>query len=304
MLETVGERTPFATSRRHERRKSLVAAGSEDHPVAGGTHRHGRHRRARPGRPQRSVPATYPAPNERLIGRAMRLIRTPSRPRTCSPPGAGTDLIVPLANGEPVTLLDAHRGQAADGSTGVRVHQMHALHDRPYLHGAFGDRLRHVSYFLSHVTRPCFRAGTIDLVPNNFSEMRDDPRASARTDPLVLAAASPPDRHGYFSLGLNADYVAVVHRPGPLLPRGQPADAAHVRAQPGPHQPGRRLVGGGPPAGRGAPGRRSTTDDRDRRLRRRADPRRRHDPGRHRLDPQRHPVGARRTTATSASTPS
>ncbi len=27
-------------------------------------------------------------------------------------------------------------------------------------------------------------------------------------DPLVLAAASPPDRHGYFSLGLNADYVA------------------------------------------------------------------------------------------------
>ena len=85
---------------------------------------------------------------------------------------------------------------------------MHALHDRPYLHGAFGDRLRHVSYFLSHVTRPCFRAGTVDLVPNNFSEMRDDPAGSARTDPLVLAAASPPDRHGYFSLGLNADYVA------------------------------------------------------------------------------------------------
>ena len=30
----------------------------------------------------------------------------------------------------------------------------------------------------------------------------------ATTDPLVLAAASPPDRHGYFSLGVNADYVA------------------------------------------------------------------------------------------------
>ena len=24
----------------------------------------------------------------------------------------------------------------------------------------------------------------------------------------MLAAASPPDRHGYFSLGLNADYVS------------------------------------------------------------------------------------------------
>jgi acyl-CoA hydrolase len=30
----------------------------------------------------------------------------------------------------------------------------------------------------------------------------------ATKDPLVLAAASPPDRHGYFSLGLNADYVS------------------------------------------------------------------------------------------------
>ena len=37
--------------------------------------------------------------------------------------------------------------------------------------------------------------------------MRDDP-ARRTTDPLVLAAASPLDRHGYFSLGVNADYVA------------------------------------------------------------------------------------------------
>ena len=120
--------------------------------------------------------------------------------------GPGADLIVPLANGEPVALLDAIEAHG-DELEGVRVHQMHALHDRRYLHGAFGDRLRHVSYFLSHVTRPCFRDGTIDLVPNNFSEMRAI-LAERTCDPLVIAAASPPDRHGYFSLGLNADYVS------------------------------------------------------------------------------------------------
>ena len=120
--------------------------------------------------------------------------------------GSGADLIVPLANGEPVTVLDAVEA-AADGLDGVRVHQMHALHDRRYLHGAFGDRLRHLSYFLSEITRPCFRAGTIDLVPNNFSEMRAI-LAARTSDPLILAAVSPPDRHGYFSLGLNADYVS------------------------------------------------------------------------------------------------
>jgi acyl-CoA hydrolase len=118
----------------------------------------------------------------------------------------GQDIIVPLANGEPVTVIDAIEAHA-EQLVGVRIHQMHALHDRPYLHGAYGDRLRHVSYFLSHVTRPCFAAGTVDLVPNNFSEMRAL-LAEATTDPLVIASASPPDRHGYFSLGLNADYVA------------------------------------------------------------------------------------------------
>ena len=120
--------------------------------------------------------------------------------------GPGADLIVPLANGEPVTLLDTIESHG-DELDGVRVHQMHAVHDRPYLHGAFGDRLRHVSYFLSHVTRPCFQAGTIDLVPNNFSEMWAI-LAERTVDPLVIASASPPDRHGYFSLGLSADYVS------------------------------------------------------------------------------------------------
>ena len=116
------------------------------------------------------------------------------------------DVIVPMANGEPVTLLDTLE-QHAGGLEGVRVHQMHALRDRPYLAGAYGDRLRHVSYFLSPVTRPHYWAGTVDLVPANFSEM---PLLLQRFTgcSIVLAAVSPPDRHGHYSLGTNADYVA------------------------------------------------------------------------------------------------
>jgi acyl-CoA hydrolase len=120
--------------------------------------------------------------------------------------GPGADLVVPIANGEPVALLDALE-RNADRLHGVRVHQMHALRDRPYLHAAYGDRLRHVSYFLSHVTRPRFAAGELDLVPNHFSEVYPLLRHRCN-DPLVIAAVSPPDRHGYFSLGTGADYVA------------------------------------------------------------------------------------------------
>lgn len=120
--------------------------------------------------------------------------------------GPGADVIVPLACGEPPTLIEA-LDRHHERLERVRVHQMHALYDHPYLHGAAGDHLRHVSYFLSPVTRPAYWDGTVDLVPANFSEMprtlRDHTRCS-----VVLAAASPPDKHGYFSLGTNADYVA------------------------------------------------------------------------------------------------
>ena len=118
----------------------------------------------------------------------------------------GTDIVVPLANGEAVSLvaaLDEH----ADRLTDVTIHQMHALHDHPYIHGARRPNLDHRSYFLSAITRPAFAEGGCDLVPAHFSEVPVLLRERAER-PVVLAAASRPDRHGYFSLGTNADYVA------------------------------------------------------------------------------------------------
>jgi acyl-CoA hydrolase len=118
----------------------------------------------------------------------------------------GTSLIVPIANGEPVGVLDAIE-TAAERLESVTVHQMHCLLDRPYLHGVHAGRLDHVSYFLSDVTRPRFLDRSIDLVPAHFSEV---PALIARRPgpKLIVAACSMPDRHGYVSLGTNADYVA------------------------------------------------------------------------------------------------
>ena len=118
----------------------------------------------------------------------------------------GTNIVVPLANGEPVTIIEA-LDAAADSLRDVRVHQMHAQHDHAYLHRPGRGRLDHVSYFLSDVTRSAFHAGTIDFVPANFSEL---PVLLRRLDgpTLVVASVSPPDAHGYFTLGTNADYTA------------------------------------------------------------------------------------------------
>src|SRR5262245_64265621 len=106
----------------------------------------------------------------------------------------GTDLIVEVANGEPVTVLDAIES-AAGQLERVTVHQALAVHDRRYHAGVFGDRLHHVSYFLTAKLREHFGRGTIDLMPNDLSRMPGLLRERTQ-DPLLLASVSPPDRHG------------------------------------------------------------------------------------------------------------
>ena len=119
------------------------------------------------------------------------------------PPGA--DAIVGLGNGEPVTVIDAIEA-SAEQLRDVRLHQMLPLRDRRYINGEVPN-LRHVSWFLSPHDRDAFHAGHCDLIPNNFSEVPALMRATTKRT-IALAAAAPPDRHGYFSLGPHAEYVA------------------------------------------------------------------------------------------------
>lgn len=121
--------------------------------------------------------------------------------------GDGADLIVGAANGEPVTVLDALEAESGRLS-GVTLHQMLALRKRRYMHGDF-DGMRHVSWFLSPANRGAFHEGACELVPNNFSDVPHLMRRSTRRS-LALAASSPPDRHGYFSLGADAEYLAAM----------------------------------------------------------------------------------------------
>src|SRR5215216_5248924 len=126
----------------------------------------------------------------------------------------GADIIVGMFNSEPLTVIDAIEANA-ERLSGVRIHQMLPVRERPYMHGAFPS-LRHVSWFLSPANREAFHEDTCDLVPNNFSEVPALMRRTTKCS-LVLAAVSPPDRHGYFSLGTHADYVAALIGEAPFF---------------------------------------------------------------------------------------
>ncbi len=116
-------------------------------------------------------------------------------------------MIVGVGNGEPKTVVDAIEANA-DRVQEVRLHQMLPFRDRDHFSGKVKG-LRHVSWFLSPHDKDAFHRGECDLVPNNFSEV---PALMRRTliEPLAIAAAAPPDAHGWFSLGTHAEYTAAM----------------------------------------------------------------------------------------------
>ncbi|MFM9377073.1 acetyl-CoA hydrolase/transferase family protein [Gordonia sp. VNK21] len=142
-------------------------------------------------------------------------------------------LISPIFVGTPESLIDALE-DGHERLSGVRVHSMGEYRERAYIRGEFGDRLRHVDYYLAGGTREAFRRGQCDLVPNHFSEM---PRLLRRlpNPKTVIAGASLPDARGYFSLGTNADYCAALIGEVPFfleanhrMPRTHGENAIHI----------------------------------------------------------------------------
>lgn len=117
----------------------------------------------------------------------------------------GADIIIPIANGEPIHLLDLLE-EHADQLQGVKIHQMLALHNRPYIEGAY-EGLKHVSYFLSGATRKVYQQAKMELVPNNFHEV---PRMLQKVTKMsmMMTVVSPMDEHGFFTMGTQADYVS------------------------------------------------------------------------------------------------
>lgn len=117
----------------------------------------------------------------------------------------GADIIVPIANGEPIRLLDILE-ENVEKLEGVKIHQLLALRSRRYIQGEF-EQLKHVSYFLSGATRKVYQQAKMELVPNNFHEV---PRLLKKTTKMsmIMTVASPMDEHGYFTFGTQADYIS------------------------------------------------------------------------------------------------
>ena len=68
------------------------------------------------------------------------------------------------------------------------------------------ETIKQISLFLSASDRHAFSEGTIDLLPNHFSDIPSLLKLSS-SKRVIMAAVSPMDQDGYFSLGTSVSYI-------------------------------------------------------------------------------------------------
>ena len=118
----------------------------------------------------------------------------------------GDTIVIPTAAAEPPLLLgalSAQRQQFLD----VKVSQILPIRKHGYFDPQTQHHVRHVAYFFGPASRPGGQDGLVDYLPSNFSEMPSMIRRGQSDAQTVFTVASPMDAHGYFSIGLAADYT-------------------------------------------------------------------------------------------------
>jgi len=119
--------------------------------------------------------------------------------------GHGQRVFIGSGAGEPQTLVEALSARV-DISDAEIVHIL-TLGVATYAEPRFGDRFRHNAYFIGPNVREAIGQGRADYTPIFLSEISALFRTGRVVIDHALIEVSPPDEHGYCSLGVSCDIV-------------------------------------------------------------------------------------------------
>ncbi len=134
----------------------------------------------------------------------------------------------------PLGLLDAFCARAKHYKD-VEVCQLLTLGPAPYTARELEGHVRHNAFFVGANTREAVQEGRADFTPVFLSEIAGVLRTTMPID-VALVQVSPPDKHGFCSLGVSVDIVkvavetarVVVAEVNPRMPRTHGDAFVHV----------------------------------------------------------------------------
>lgn len=118
----------------------------------------------------------------------------------------GRRILIGSGAAEPVSLVEAlvsHGDHLADNEI---VHLL-TLGPAPYVKPELARRFRHAAFFIGANVREAVQQGRADFIPVFLSEIPALIRSRRTRIDVALIQTSPPDAHGYVSLGVSVDVV-------------------------------------------------------------------------------------------------
>lgn len=139
------------------------------------------------------------------------------------------------ACGEPQLVTEAMVARASE-LKGVEVVHMVAKGKASYVHPDMKDSFRHNGLFLGPSTRDAFYEGRADFTPSFISEIPSLFKNNVLPVDVAMVTITPPDRHGFCSLGISVDYTMqaarsakiVIAEVNPNMPRTMGRSFLHV----------------------------------------------------------------------------
>lgn len=147
---------------------------------------------------------------------------------------SGDNVFVGSGAAEPQSLVEAMTARHTD-LRGVDVYSILTLGTAPYVAPQYAESFRHVAFFIGPNVREAVQAGRAEFMPIFLSEI---PALFRNRVPIdsALVQLSPPDRHGYCTVGVAADVVIaairsarrVIAEINPAMPRTWGDTLVHV----------------------------------------------------------------------------
>src|SRR5579862_7908400 len=104
----------------------------------------------------------------------------------------------------PKLLIEALTRRAHE-LRGVEIVHIHTEGEAPYVHPEFGEAFHLQSFFVGANVREAVNSGRADFIPIFLSELPELFRKRHMRVDVAMISVSPPDRHGFCSLGTSVD---------------------------------------------------------------------------------------------------
>ena len=118
----------------------------------------------------------------------------------------GRRILISSGAAEPGRLVDALVTHATQLRGNEIVHLM-TLGAAPYVAPGLEERFRHMAFFIGSNVRPAVQEGRADFLPVFLSEIPQLITSGRIGVHAALIQVSPPDQHGFVSLGVSVDIV-------------------------------------------------------------------------------------------------